>query len=225
MVMPISLQNALLKELDQLFKKSGFVRVSSNDHGHRFDAPFPGGRRSIGVNWHIRKPALVLDPPYASITIDEVEQTVAQFEERNPLAKNSDISWRSTVSMRLDQGEILRLLTMKWTLVREDDCLRVATDFVKQTLHNAEVFWESVSSPSAILSKLSDDPSKTRAFALPDYIAAERAIVLAKMLLGEERSRVLADDRLARLSGASKVELEKWLSHASSSLFKSTEAM
>lgn len=214
--MPISVQAALLKELDQIFAKSGFVRVSSNDHGHRYDAPFPGGRKSVGINWHIRKPALVLDPPYASITIDEVEQTVAQFEESNPLAKSSDISWRSTISKRLDRGEIFRLMTMKWTLVREEDCQRVAADFVKRTLRDAEAFWASVSTPREILSKLSDDPTKTRAFALPDQIAAERAIVLCKLLYGTEKSKSLARERLDCLSGTSKKELSDWLTRASS---------
>ena len=213
--MPLLLKNIFLRELDRSFVPSGFVRISDNAHGHRYDQPFPGGRKSIQINWHIRKPALVLDPPYASVTLDEVEETVARFEEKNPLSKAEDVSWRSTVSRRLDRGELVKLLTMRWTVATEDDCANVAAVFFKETLREAEVFWASVPTPEEILCKLSDDPKRTRAFALPDYIAAERAIVLAKLLHGSEKSQTLASDRLARLSGTSKVELARWLSQAS----------
>ncbi len=89
-------------------------------------------------------------------------------------------------------------------------------DYATETLREADDFWSRVATHESVLSKLSADPEKVRAFAGPDYSAAARAIVLCKLLRGSERSQALARERLSRLSGSSKEELAAWLSRASS---------
>jgi hypothetical protein len=214
--MTLSLKRSMIARLDEIFGLNGFVRFSDKFYGHRYDRPFPGGRRSVAVNWHLRKPDLVLDPPYVSVAIVEVQEIVAQFEEESVLVTPADVAQRSTIGLRLDRGEILKTLSGKWAVSHVDDCARVAADYAAQTLRDADLFWSTVATPESILDKLTADPKKVRAFAAPDHSAAERAIVLCKLLHGSDKSQVLARDRLSRLSGSSKEELSAWLSRASS---------
>jgi hypothetical protein len=72
-----------------------------------------------------------------------------------------------------------------------------------------------VDTPERILAKLSASSVEVREFAAPDYSAAERAIVLCKLLYGTEKSKNLARERLDSLSDISKRELSNWLSRAS----------
>jgi hypothetical protein len=210
--MTLSLKRIMIEELDQVLGPRGFIRVSDKFHGHRYDRPFSCGRKSIGINWHFRRPVLVLDPPNVSVTLNEVEELVARYEEKNAFMTPADVAWRSTIGLRLDRGEILNKLIGKWTAAAEDDCRGIVANFVAATLRKAESFWSTVATPDAILAKLSDDPVKVRDYAMPDHVGAERAIVLSKLLHGSEKSRALARDRLARLSGSSKIQLVEWLS-------------
>jgi hypothetical protein len=213
--MPLSLKRKLMLQLDHAFLPLGFTRVSDNFYGHRYDRSFTGGRRSIAINWHVRKPDLVLDAAYASVTIDEVQRIVARYEEKNELATASDVAWRTTVGRRLESGDLVRTLTRRWAVSKDDDCIRVAANFASETLRGAESFWNTVDTPERVLAKLAADPIEVRDYAAPDYSAAERAIVLCKLLYGTENSRNFARDRLESLSGPSRGELSAWLSRAS----------
>lgn len=214
--MPLSLKRNLIAQLDKIFVPRGFVRVSDKFYGHRYDRTFPGGRRSIAINWHLRKPDLVLDSAYASVTIDEVQEIVARYEEINVLTKPNDVAWRTTIGLRLEHKDIVRTVTRQWAVSNDDDCVRVAADFAEETIRGAETFWSMVATPESVLAILSANPIKVREFAAPDYSAAERAIVLCKLLYGTEKSKSLARERLDCLSGTSKKELSDWLLHASS---------
>ena len=214
--MPLSLKRNLIAHLDRIFLPRGFIRISDKFYGHRYDRVFPGGRRSIALNWHLRKPALGLDPAYVIVTIEEVQEVVARYEETNALTKPSDVAWRTTIGLRLEQGDIVRTFTRRWAVSNDNDCFRVATDFAEETIRGAETFWGVVTTPESVLAKLSANPIKVRDFATPDYSAAERAIVLCKLLYGTEKSRSLARERLDCLSGTSKKELLGWLARASS---------
>lgn len=206
----------MIEHLDKLFVPRGFTRISDKFYGHRYDLAFPGGRRSIAINWHLRKPDLVLDPAYASVTIDEVQEVVARYEEPNALTKPNDIDWRTTIGLRLEQGDILRTFIGRWAVSNEEDCVRVAADFAEKTIRGAKTFWSIVATPESVLAKLAADPIKVRDFAAPDYSAAERAIVLCKLLYGTEKSQNLARERIDRLSGTSREELSGWLARAAS---------
>ena len=213
--MPLSLKRNMIEHLDKLFVPRGFTRISDKFYGHRYDLAFPGGRRSIAINWHLRKPDLVLDSAYASVTIDEVQEVVARYEETSALTKPNDIAWRTTIGLRLEQGDILRTFTRRWTVSNDEDCVRVAADFAEKTIRGAETFWSIVTTPESVLAKLAANPIKVRDFAAPDYSAAERAVVLCKLLYGTEKSKSLARERLDCLSGNSKKELSDWLARAS----------
>lgn len=214
--MPLSLKRNLIAQLDKSFVPRGFIRVSDKFYGHRYDRVFPGGRRSIAINWHLRKPDLVLDAACVSVTIDEVQEVVAKYEEANALTKPNDVAWRTTIGLRLEQGDIVRTFTRRWAVSNDDDCVRVAADFAKETIRGAESFWSMVDTPESVLAKLSADPIKVRDFAAPEYSAAERAIVLCKLLYGAEKSQNLAQERIDRLSGTSRQELSDWLARAAS---------
>ncbi len=158
---------------------------------------------------------MVLDAAYVSVTLDEVQEVVARYEEANALAKPGDVEWRTTIGRRLEHGDIVRTFTRRWAVSNEDDCVRVAADFAKETIRGAESFWSMVDTPERILAKLSASPAEVREFAAPDYSAAERAVVLCKLLYGTEKSKNLARERLDSLSDISKRELSNWLSRAS----------
>lgn len=211
----ILFKKRVLDQLDQIFGQHGLERISDKFYGHRYDRPFPGGRRSIAINWHIRKSALVIDPPYVSVTIDEVEQIVGRYEEEHILRTPTDVAQRPTIGCRLDGGELMKTFIGKWVVSTEDDCARVAASYASETLRKSEIFWRTVPTPESILVRLSGDPVEVRTYALPDHVAAERAIVLSKLLHGCDASHALARERLSRLSGNSKEELSAWLSRAS----------
>lgn len=209
-----SLKQRLLKELDRCLGEQGFTRQSDRFYGDRYDRAIDGGRQSLALASHKRNRALILDPAFASIRLDEVEDDVFRFEEKNELVGNQDALQRNTIGLRLDKHELLKIITGKYAIVTEDDCTRVGNEYARQMLDLADRFWKSVSTPEAILAKLADVPGDARKHAGTDVFAAMRAIVLTRMLHGNREAHRFADGVLNRLSGTPAHELARWTTRA-----------
>jgi hypothetical protein len=200
----------LLEEFDRYFGKQGFRRSSDRFYGDRYDRVISGGRQSIALCSHVRRPALVLDPAFASIRLDEVEKEVFRFEQNNELINEHDALQRGTIGARLDKHEILNIAIGRYTIIEADDCQRVGNRYASNMLKMAERFWKLFPSSEAILAILAKVPGEARTYAGTDFFAATRAIVLTRMLRGTVEARAFADGVLNRLSGEPKRELSQW---------------
>jgi hypothetical protein len=174
------LKKNLLRELDLYSGEWGFERRSDRFYGERYDQCIPVGRKSLTLNSHLRKPTLVLDPATASVRLDKVEEEVFRLEEKNELLSERDALQRNTIGLRLAGNEILNIATNCFAIATEDDCVIVGRRYATEMLRKAERFWAEVSTPEAILEKLSDVPGKARDYAGTYLFAAVRAIALAK---------------------------------------------
>jgi len=208
------LKRGILKELDRHFNERGFTRSSDRFYGDRYDRAIPGGRQSLAVNAHVRRPAFVLDPAFASIRIDEVENEVFRFERNSEMVTERDALHRSTIGIRLDENELFKTLTGKYQITGVDQCQRVAEKYARDMLRMAEQFWKLVPDYEAILAKLAKVPGQARTFAGTDFFAATRAIVLVRMLHGYTEALKFADGVLSRLSGEQRLELSEWKTRA-----------
>jgi hypothetical protein len=209
-----SLKLHLLKELDRHFSMQGFTRSSDRFYGDRYDRAISGGRQSIPIASHIRRPALVLDPAFAGIRLDEVEKEVFRFEQKSELINEHDALHRSTIGARLDKYELFKTATGRYAITTVDDCQRVGEKYASDMLSMAEQFWKLVPNPEAILAKLANVPGEARKYAGTDFFAASRAIVLTRMLYGDTEARQFADGDLSRLCGEPKLELSQWTMRA-----------
>jgi hypothetical protein len=212
--MPASLKKCLLRQLDQLWGEKGFSRISDKFFGDRYDRAIPAGRQSISLNSHARGEAVVLDPPVVAVRLNDVEDFVFDHEEKSSLLTREAALQRATIGIRLDKGDFLKLLTDKWLITNEDDCVRVTRDYAAEVLREGETFWNSVSNPEDILSILSGPPAKVCLYSGTEYFGAMRAIALAKLLYGDEKARAVARDAVSRLSGSSRAELSRWVDRA-----------
>lgn len=208
------LKKRLFAELDSFFKERGFQRKSDRFYGERYDLAIEGGRKSLIISTHLRKPALVLDPATASIRLDKVEEEVFKFEERNELLSEYDALQRNTIGLRLSGSEIVNIATNRYAMATEGDCVTVAQKYATEMLRKAEVFWAKFPNQESILEKLSDVPGKARDYAGSDLFAAVRAVTLAKLLKGEIAARGLASEIMEHLSGTTKSELSGWVKNA-----------
>jgi hypothetical protein len=209
-----SLKQRLLKELDRSLGERGFTRQSDRFYGDRYDRAIHGGRQSIALASHKRNRALILDPAFAGIRLDEVEDDVFRFEEKSELVGKEDSLRRNTIGVRLDKHELLTVITGRYAIVTEDDCTRVGDKYARQMLGMADRFWKSVPTPQAILAKLTNVPGDAHKYAGTDVFAAMRAIVLTRMLHGNGEARRFADEVLSRLSGTPALELARWRARA-----------
>ncbi|KAA6457837.1 hypothetical protein DYQ86_20920 [Acidobacteria bacterium AB60] len=204
----------LLNELDRYFTERGFTRSSDRFYGDRYDRAVSGGRQSIAISSHLRKPVLVLDAAFASIRLHEVENEVFRFERDSKLINEHDALQRSTIGTRLDKHEVFKTATGRYAITTLDDCQRVGERYARDMIGMAERFWRLVPNPEAILSKLAKVPGEARKYAGTDFFAASRAIVLTRMLRGDSEARQFADAVLSRLSGEQKLELSQWKTRA-----------
>ena len=209
-----ALKKKLLVELDIFFGERGLQRRSDRFFGDRYDCAVQGGRKSIAINAHFRKQALVLDPATAGIRLDKVEEEVFRFEEKSELLSEHDALQRNTISLRLAGSEILNTVTNRYAISTEDGCVIVARKYATEMLRKAERFWAEVPTEGAILEKLSGVSGKAREYAGTDFFAAIRAITLVKLLHGEQAARNLASRITNRLSGAPQSDLSDWVKKA-----------
>jgi hypothetical protein len=159
------LKRNLLRELDIFFGERGFEPRSDRFYGDRYDRFVQNGRKSLTVNSHFRKPELVLDPPTASIRLDNVEEEVFRFEVKSELLSEHDALQCNTIGFRSAGNEILNVVTNRYAITTEDDCLVVARRYATEILRKAERLWEEVPTEEAILERLSDVPGKAREYA------------------------------------------------------------
>ncbi|UWZ84248.1 hypothetical protein [Occallatibacter riparius] len=204
------LKRHLLREFDHYFNGKGFTRSSDPFYGDRYDRAISGGRQSIAIASHIRKPALVLDPAFASIRLDEVEDEVFRFEQKNELINEHDVLQRATIGTRLDKHELFKSVTGKYAITTVDDCPRLGVQYASEMLSMAERFWQSFPDHEAILAKLANVPGEARKYGGTDFFAGSRAVVLTRMLHGDAEARRFAEGVLDRLSGEPKLELSRW---------------
>ena len=209
-----ALNTQLLKELDRRFGEQGFIRSSDRFYGHRYDRATPDGRQSIALAFHMRQRALVLDPAFASVRLDEEEREVFQFEQKSELVNEHDALQRGTVGKRLDKFELLKTASGRYAIATPDDCQTAGEKYPTEMLKEAERFWEIVPTPEAILARLTDVPGEASKYAGTDFFAATRAIVLTRMIHGEAQARLFADRVLSRFSGNPRLELSQWMMRA-----------
>lgn len=209
-----TLKRGILKELDRHFKEQGFIRSSDRFYGDRYDRAIPGGRQSLAVNSHFRKPAFVLDPAFASIRLDEVENEVFRFEPDSELVTEHDVLHRSTIGIRLDKHEMLKIVTGRYEITNVGQCQRIAERYAADMLRMAERFWNLFPDHEAILAKLAKVPGDARTYAGTDLRAATRAIVLVRMVHGDVDARQFAEVVVSRLSGEQRSELSGWKGRA-----------
>jgi hypothetical protein len=213
-LMPLSFKKQLFKELDAFFEERGFKRHSDRFYGDRYDRPIAGGRHSLAIASHVRKPVVVLDAAFAGIRLEAIEEEVFRFEEKNELVSERDALQRNTIGLRLAANELFNITSNRYTIGTERDCSIIAEKYAQAMLERAERFWKEFSSSDAILAKLSDVPGKARDYAGTDIFSSERAVVLAKQLHGKDSAIKLADQIIARLPESAKRDLSSWLQRA-----------
>jgi len=209
-----TLKRGILRELDRHFNERGFTRSSDRFYGDRYDRAIPGGRQSLAVNSRFRKSAFVLDPAFASIRLDEVENEVFRFEPNSELVSEHDVLHRSTIGIRLDKHEMLKIVTGRYEITSVDQAQRVAERYATDMLRMAERFWKLVPDHEAILAKLAKVPGEARTYAGTDLFAATRAIVLVRIMHGDVEAGQFAEAVLSRLSGEPRLELSEWKARA-----------
>ena len=217
----LSLKKQSLIEFDSYLGSKGFNRHSDSFYGERYDRPIPGGRFSLSINWHLRKPVLVLDPASAGIRLDEVEHEVFRFEEPSELISEHDVLQRSTIAFRLAGNEVLNLLTNRYTISRESDCSAIAQKYIQNMFDKAERFWRKFASKEVIFDALSGIPAKARDSTRVEPFSSQRAVTLAKILKGPEIAERLGDQLLERLPDSSKKLFAEWLERAAQAWSKS----
>lgn len=212
--MLLPLKKLLLKEFDSYLGPKGFKRRSDRFYGDRYDRPITGGRQSLLIASHLRKPALVLDPALAGIRLDEVEEEVFRYEEKTQLISDHDALQRNTIGLRLDAGELISIASNRYTVTSERDCEVLGQKYAREMLERAERFWSDFSSLDAILSVLKQVTGKGRDYAGTDLFASERAIVLTKQQHGVRAALELAEEITTQLADSNRNDLITWLHRA-----------
>jgi hypothetical protein len=212
--MPLPFKKQLLKEFDTYLGPRGFKRRSDRFYGDRYDRQGVGGRQSLSIASHLRKPALVLDPAFAGIRLDAVEEEVFRYEEKTELISDHDALQRNTIGLRLDARELINIASNRYTINSEKDCEIVGQRYIREMLERAERFWSDFSSIDVILSVLKQVPGKGRDYAGTDLFASERAIVLAKQQHGMRTALELAGEITTRLAESTRNDLAAWLQRA-----------
>jgi hypothetical protein len=214
--MPLPFRKQLLKEFDTFLGNRGFNRHSDRFYGDRYDRPRIGGRQSISIASHLRKPALVLDPAFAGIRLDAVEEEVFRFEEKTGLVSDHDALQRNTIGLRLEANEVLNIATNRYAITNEKDCPIIGERYIREMLERAERFWNEFSNSDVILATLKQVPGKARDYAGTDLFASERAIVLMKQQHGMASALELAGQINERLAESARKDFCSWLQKAES---------
>jgi hypothetical protein len=84
--------------------------------------PFPaaGGPSLSPLTYE--NPALVLNPAFAGIRLDEVEKEVFRFEQKSELINEHDALHRGTIGARLDKHELFKTATGRYAITTVGDC-------------------------------------------------------------------------------------------------------